>query len=126
MKGQAPDYSLGDETDPPRQPATPTRGRWHIQPGISWGDLLLAGSMLLAGFSAWSAMERRVTIIEQAQAIQARVDSAQDAARQEALSLQMRIDSAQDQVVRDALIRIEGQLRDIQSTLVDRARRVAQ
>lgn len=82
------------------------RRRWHFKREISSGDLILAVAMVIGLISWGSGIDKRLTSVEERQA------------------MQQRVDAAQDTVVRDAMTRIEGTLRDIQQFLLqDRGRR---
>lgn len=87
--------------DLPGAPAP--RDQWKLKREISTGDLIIAIAMLGGLFLWGKGIENRLVVVEKAQEMQARVDSAQDA------------------VVRDSVGRIEQAVRDIQQINMQRA-----
>jgi hypothetical protein len=79
--------------------------KWRFKREISTGDLILAIGTLVSAIWWGGKIDARVTVVEEKQAMQARVDAAQDNA------------------VHDGLARIENQLSDIQRYLRDSSKR---
>ena len=56
----------------------PSRRGIKFDPTINLGHILTFVALLAAGFGAWSALDKRVTVIEESRFAQAVVDKAQD------------------------------------------------
>lgn len=74
------------------------RSRLRFDPTINLGHLITFVGFLLAGFGAWSTLDKRVVVLEEGKKLQAAIDSAQDA--QAARS---------SQAIAEGLLRLERQ-----------------
>lgn len=61
------------------------RRRLTFDPTINAGHILTFVTLVVAGFGAWSAVDKRVTVLEEAKSYQRERDNAQDAAISEKL-----------------------------------------
>ena len=68
---------------------TPKRGGIRFDATINLGHILTFVGFLLAGFGAWSSLDKRLTVIEEHRYLQKQVDLSQDNRATEA-ALQMR------------------------------------
>ena len=66
-------------------------GRISIDPTINIGNMLTMATMIVAGFVAWSQLDKRVVVLEQTVSFQPRLAAASAAATKEA-TLEMRKD----------------------------------
>lgn len=67
---------------PPAQPDHKPR----FDPTINLGHVLTFVGFMLAGFGAWTTLDKRVTIIEERVSYQAQIDRAQDAKLNESMT----------------------------------------
>lgn len=75
--------------------------KWQFKREVSTGDLLIAVGFIVSAVMGYTSMDKRITVIEEKQAMQARIDDKQDAA------------------LRDGMRRIEDSLNNIQNFLRD-------
>lgn len=84
------------------------QNRWRIKREISTGDIILAGTIIVAigiPMLAWAVgINGRVSVLEDRMAV--------------TVAQQQRTDAEQDQVLRDSVGRIESSIRDLQSYLL--------
>jgi hypothetical protein len=60
-------------------PLEPHSKRLRFDPTINLGHLLTFVGFMLAGFGAWSTLDKRVLVLEENRKTQATIDQAQDA-----------------------------------------------
>lgn len=61
----------------------PRKRRLSFDPTINAGHILTFVTLIVAGFGAWSLMDKRVTVLEEAKSYQRERDTSQDAAIRE-------------------------------------------
>lgn len=62
---------------------TSKQRRLHFDPTINAGHLLTAVVMLVAGFGAWSTLDKRVVVLEEQRKTQDQIDRHQDQTSQQ-------------------------------------------
>ena len=87
--------------------------RWRFKREVSWGDVGLAISIVMAAILWGRSIETRLIALETTQSLQARVDSKQDDAIRESVA---RIEAT----VREQGARMESNMRDIRQWLIAR------
>lgn len=60
------------------EPIPTSHKRISFDPTINLGHILTFVSLVVAGFAAWSALNTRVAVLEEARAVQATRDASQD------------------------------------------------
>lgn len=75
--------------------------RWQFKREVSTGDILIAIGFIISAMMGYASMDKRISVVEEKQAMQARIDQQQDS------------------TVRDGMARIEVALSDIQRFLRD-------
>jgi len=81
------------------QPQHPTRMGMKWDPTINLGHVLTFLALIIAGFGAWAALDKRVTVIEESRYAQKPLDSNQDARASES-TLQ----------IKEVLVRLDRQV----------------
>lgn len=95
-------------TQPGPLEALPHRRRVNWDPTINLGHILTASAMLVAGFGAWNALDKRVAALETATSMSDRH--------------QRERDSAQDQRIKETVDDIKQTAREIKQS-IDELRR---
>lgn len=67
-------------------PQTEQKGGVKFDATINLGHMLTFAGFILAGFTAWSTLDKRVTVIEERAGFQAQIDRNQDAVLQASMA----------------------------------------
>ena len=62
----------------PQQPGQPQHKKLTFDPTINAGHVLTFVTLVVAGFASWSLLDKRLTVVEQAQIFQRERDMKQD------------------------------------------------
>lgn len=84
----------------------PKQRRLHFDPTINAGHLLTAVVMLVAGFGAWSTLDKRVVVLEEQRKTQEQIDRHQDQTSQQNM-----------QQIRESLVEIKRNVERISDRL---------
>jgi Tfp pilus assembly protein PilO len=85
---------------------TSKQRRLHFDPTINAGHLLTAVVMLVAGFGAWSTLDKRVVVLEEQRKTQEQIDRHQDQTSQQNM-----------QQIRESLVEIKRNVERISDRL---------
>jgi hypothetical protein len=72
-----------DTDNAPLDGSPPPSRRVRYDPTVNLGHILTFAAMLAAGTAAWNAMDKRLTVLEEARVVQKERDLSQDASSRE-------------------------------------------
>lgn len=105
------DWDGQDRRNPPPQPPKHPKSGVKFDATINLGHMLTFLGFVIAGFTAWSTLDKRVTVIEERAGFQAQIDRNQDATM-----------AANMAVIKEALAEIKLQLSRVNDTTAEATR----